>query len=322
MKKAINVIWQANCCSSKIWEYDWLCLLLKNFSITHIFDSEYKACLDKSIIVTPGKHKHQSKIIEDYIGNFKKNGLKVGVIHLGDEWCTDFIDFYGQVNFVFRNYYRTESHKFKNCFYFPLGYKSQFCTGLVLQNMNNRKYSWSFAGHVKGARYKMLKSAQKISGGLHYETQMFNDPKGLSTQNYAELLNQTIFALCPRGNFSLDTFRLYEALEAGAIPIVEDRGGTEILKEVFDLQSFRDSGCYKPSYWRLNFRYIKTRSYWQQAYGEEFPCPRIYDWKKLEAFLAEIDIETTSSKIRNWWKNYKESLSKLINSLVEEAFFS
>jgi hypothetical protein len=32
-------------------------------------------------------------------------------------------------------------------------------------------------------------------------------------------MRQSQFVLCPVGNCSLDTFRLYEALEAGAIPI-------------------------------------------------------------------------------------------------------
>jgi hypothetical protein len=150
---------------------------------------------------------------------------------------------------------------------------------------------------------------------------MFNDPQGLSTKSYAELLNQTKFALCPRGNFSVDTFRFYEALEAGTIPIVEDRGGREVLKEVLGIRSFLSSGCHKPSYWLVNTRYLTQQSYWQQAYGLEFPCPRIYDWENLEALLAHMDVESTARTIQNWWSNYKLSLSKLMSTTIEAAFF-
>ena len=46
---------------------------------------------------------------------------------------------------------------------------------------------------------------------------------------------KSIFVPCPRGNSSPDTFRLYEALEAGSIPIVErdeywDLGAHQLFK--------------------------------------------------------------------------------------------
>lgn len=320
MQRPIHVIWQTSSDPSKIWEYDWIRSLLKNLNANHIFDSDYKICLDRSIVVTPGKKKNQSNLLEEYVEKFKESGFRVGFIHLGDEWCTDSIKFYGKADFIFRNYYRLESHKFQNCFYFPLGYKSGFCNELIVQDITKRKHLWSFADHVKGSRYSMIQAAQKIPGGFHYTTQMFDDPKGLSTRSYAELLNQTTFALCPRGNFSLDTFRLYEALEAGAIPVVEDRGGGEVFKELFNPYSFRASGCYKPSYWILNSRYFQAKSYWLQAYGSEFPCPRIYNWEKLEHLLASIDIEVTSNQVRNWWNNYKLSLANFMSSVIESAF--
>ena len=41
----------------------------------------------------------------------------------------------------------------------------------------------------------------------------------LTTANHLDMLLETVFALCPRGN-NLETFRFYEALESGAIPVV------------------------------------------------------------------------------------------------------
>ena len=41
---------------------------------------------------------------------------------------------------------------------------------------------------------------------------------------YAELMQESIFAPCPKGR-ALDTFRIYEALESGAIPVIELNDG-------------------------------------------------------------------------------------------------
>ena len=43
-------------------------------------------------------------------------------------------------------------------------------------------------------------------------------------EEYAKILLESAFAPCPRGR-ALDTFRIYEALEAGAIPIIELANG-------------------------------------------------------------------------------------------------
>jgi hypothetical protein len=40
---------------------------------------------------------------------------------------------------------------------------------------------------------------------------------------YKDILRASVFAPCPMGNVMLETFRLYEALEAGAIPLLSRR---------------------------------------------------------------------------------------------------
>ena len=42
--------------------------------------------------------------------------------------------------------------------------------------------------------------------------------RNLTTANHLNMLLDSVFVLCPRGN-NLETFRFYEALESGAIPI-------------------------------------------------------------------------------------------------------
>jgi hypothetical protein len=46
----------------------------------------------------------------------------------------------------------------------------------------------------------------------------WNDPKQLTKEEYMKVLMDTKFVACPRGN-NVETFRFYEALECGCIPI-------------------------------------------------------------------------------------------------------
>ena len=45
--------------------------------------------------------------------------------------------------------------------------------------------------------------------------------QGLDTDEYFELLNNSKLCLCPQGAHSPETFRLFEALSVGTIPIVD-----------------------------------------------------------------------------------------------------
>ena len=47
----------------------------------------------------------------------------------------------------------------------------------------------------------------------------WNDPKALSKEEYLKELADSLFVPCPRGMNS-ETFRFYEALESGCIPLV------------------------------------------------------------------------------------------------------
>ena len=46
--------------------------------------------------------------------------------------------------------------------------------------------------------------------------------KKLWVQEMSEILSSTKFIPCPNGFFHPETYRLYEALECGCIPIVEN----------------------------------------------------------------------------------------------------
>ena len=53
-------------------------------------------------------------------------------------------------------------------------------------------------------------------------TEDFSGKKSMDTEDYYKILNNSIFAPIPHGYFHPETYRLYEALEVGCIPIIEN----------------------------------------------------------------------------------------------------
>jgi hypothetical protein len=68
----------------------------------------------------------------------------------------------------------------------------------------------------------------------------WNSPSQLLEQEYLDILSDTVFLPCPRGN-NIETFRFYEALERGCIPvftempaILHDSGISFLKTETWD----------------------------------------------------------------------------------------
>lgn len=92
--------------------------------------------------------------------------------------------------------------------------------------------------------------------------------------DYANLLLNTVFIPCPSGN-NPETYRHYEALEAGAIPIV-----------------------------------IKTdaSSSYLSHWGGDYPGPVLESWSQLPRFINNIYPQSTDAlqtKLMDWYSRYK-----------------
>jgi len=102
-----------------------------------------------------------------------------------------------------------------NTLQIPLGYVNGFFDeNKVITLMKDRKYNWSWIGNLKSDRREMINSFMDI-------------PKGIVGLNGAinqiemfDIYNDSIFVPCGRGNSSLDCWRIYESLLAGAIPVI------------------------------------------------------------------------------------------------------
>jgi len=120
----------------------------------------------------------------------------------------------------------------------------------------------------------------------------WNTPDCLDVDRYRRILVATWMVPCITGNTSIDTFRLYESLECGCIPIVI----------------------------RTNSAYDKTGTdYYKCLFGDDHPIPTVVDMERdlaramddLKPKLAQKRLE-----ISEWYQNYKQALVKRIHEIV------
>lgn len=89
--------------------------------------------------------------------------------------------------------------------------------------LRHKDINWYFAGQVTNPRRKRaangLRRLKDRTPGVLLETAGFT--QGVDRQEYAETLGRTWVVPCPGGPATVDTFRFFEALEAGCIPLMD-----------------------------------------------------------------------------------------------------
>ena len=76
--------------------------------------------------------------------------------------------------------------------------------------------------------------------GYHLASRGFGS--GLPLKKYKQVLCSSIFSLAPEGDRHLDTFRLWESLSCGCIPLVVDykKTASKLLPPAFPVPIFKD----------------------------------------------------------------------------------
>ena len=143
---------------------------------------------------------------------------KIFLLHLGDESGEyDLSTVYENCNHIWRTFCSNKYFENNKVKCIPIGYKS----GVSNKQKNNRKYKWAFTGTPhKSSRHDLLFQFSGIEPFFCHKTQKF-DQKTISADDMSEVLSSTEFIPCPNGFFHPETYRVYEALECGCIPIVE-----------------------------------------------------------------------------------------------------
>ena len=202
---------------------------------------------------------------------------KMFLIHLGDEsGAYDLSLIYNKFNYVWRAFCLNRYFNNKKISCLPIGYKSGI---LFKKEIVERQYKWAFLGTPhKSGRHDLLFQLSDIEPSFSHKTKKFNE-KIIDVSEMSEILTSTKFIPCPNGFVHPETYRLYEALECGCIPIVEN--------------------AYK-YYDRLfpNNPFIKIDR-WIEA------KPVIREW-------GDDQIKQKREECRTWWSQYKNQLQEFI----------
>lgn len=215
------------------------------------------------------------------------------IIQLSDEYYAEHNEVHnllsGLCNLFLREH-RHQSHLHtysKNIINIPLGY----CNGFLnqkqdkLKSPKERKYTWSWVGFLKTDRSNMISNFWNMWKNLVITNAY------IPTNEIYEIYSESIFVPCGRGNISLDCYRLYETLIAGAIPVVVGP-----LDEI-----------------EINFNF----------FGEKPPWIYAESWEDAVSKCQEIQFDyDTLEKIQNenliWWNNTMSKMHFSIDEALNE----
>ena len=210
---------------TQLHESKWLLYLFGNPSTVTIDKIRFEDSppTDAPIVIVQRPHTLKVAAMLDKWNNF---GAKFSILHLSDEYANDDIDLYdlSGCEKVLRFYLRAGLPDKVTTI--PLGYHWTLHEGsqnmlVKTPRLPFRDLAWSFFGTDWNDRKRQLQPLFDIPG-CKYESQFFkswNDPAALKKEDYITSLLDTVFVPCPDG-MNPETFRFYEALECGCIPLI------------------------------------------------------------------------------------------------------
>ena len=143
---------------------------------------------------------------------------KIFLFHLGDEFGFHNLScVYNSCDYIWRSFCSSKYFNNEKVMCIPIGYKS----GVFYKKESKIKYKWAFTGTPhKTSRHDLLFQFSNIEPFFCHKTEKF-DRKNISVDQMNDILSSTEFIPCPYGFFHPETYRVFEALECGCIPIVE-----------------------------------------------------------------------------------------------------
>lgn len=253
----------------------WIYEILNKIKYTTIIDENSLNDEDVLIIVDSSPEK-KVKLYE----KLKLICSTILLFHLGDETGSyDLSQIYDKCTYVFRTFCSNKYFKNTKVKCIPIGYKS----GIINKKKGVRKYKWAFTGTPhKSSRHDLLFQLSNIKPFFCHKTEKFNK-KIILVDEMSDVLSATEFIPCPNGFFHPDTYRLYEALECGCIPIVED-----------------------------------TYKYYDRLYPNN-PFIKVSKWKDAQTIIKNWKSDQVKEKqeeCNKWWRSYKNDLQEFVKNKI------
>jgi hypothetical protein len=180
---------------------------------------------------------------------------------------------------VIRNYPRADVPDAPHLITIPLGYHHR-CA--VKKSMKERPWVWSFHGTNWFQRGEQLKAFRSYEPHSYHLQPEWNHSSGTPSAEYVEILGNSQFCPILKGNH-METFRLYEALEAGTLPL------------------------FGPT---ISSSYLE----WIKQYVD---VSAIYDWTSMESMSISIERkEQARVEIMRQWAIWKKNIQKSCRMLL------
>lgn len=153
------------------------------------------------------------------------------------------------------------------------------------ENKPKKDYDWFFSGQVTHYyRELAVNYLTPMKGGRLVKTEGFT--QGLEPKEYCAELQRAKVAPAPSGPITPDSFRLFEALELGCVPIPDERD------------------------WQ---------GYWYYFWGEEPKYPVLDSYEQLQGYIKDQVALYPANNNRTfaWWQKRKRQLVKQFTSDIE-----
>lgn len=205
--------------------------------LTRILSLEQNASRedDVELIIYSGIQREPSQELLDLVRD--RSPRRRILVHLSDEKLRHRNSLYSKFDVVFRNYFDPRIAWRRNVVFLPLGWTSAF-GGDPIEPKTSPSLSWSFCGASKADRKLMVNHFVNIPGGFHHFSSGWNSSDQIPAEHVRDIYSDSLFVLCPQGNAHVDTFRVMEALQAGAIPVGIRFLGRDFLRYTFGNHPF------------------------------------------------------------------------------------
>lgn len=282
-------------------EIPWVRFLLGGWAGPVVEDPDRRLVLPHSLLVCERPDRLRSKVRAE----IQRLGT-VGLLHVDDKRYRSRLQAYTSFAFVWRTYYHSALTDLA-VRQLPLGPAalvevSPEPSAVAQRGPGERLYTWCFVDRPQGTHGPVADAFRAIEGGYerldavadadtHPPTSGAPGATGRDPAGYLEVLADSVFAACPMSDQHIETHRVYDALEVGAIPVVERR---------------------------------RRLDYFTALLGDH-PLPTVRSWSEatglVRGLLADhAALSALQAEVVRWWTATKRSLAEAVQEDVDRAF--
>jgi hypothetical protein len=289
MQPRYTAIWQAE---NPI-QREWIDEIFGPYIGDRIYDGKREVVLDNCILFDSFTYCRDPA----YYARFKaKNAF---LVHFYDEFYEGGnYQLYENFRGVFRNFW-SDVFNTDLVMTLPLGYTIGTRLDGAIPPLQSRRFIWTLLGECnKSSRPDAVRALSHIEPHFFYSTDRVpgftgsagRAVGGFDKKEYRELLLDSMFVPSPMGNANIECYRTFEALECGAIPVVERR---------------------------------LTLDYYSKLLGSDFPGLIVGNWREARNRINDLlqrpdELHFLQGRCLEWWGTFKKSYSAQVGAFMEE----